>query len=284
MGLAVAAAAAARGLAVTSLDHAACDINDNAALQAAFQELGAGDAVVNAAANLGTAIAESDPLDQFHTNVGGAVRAAFYAQQRNAAIVHFSTDYVFDGTKGSAYVESDPANPVNMYGALKRVSELLVQQVNPNHYVLRISSVYGVAESTTKGPNFADRMLAAAGRVETIEVDDTIQMSPTYAGDAADLTLNLLQARAPFGVYHLSNAGSCTWLTFANAVLELSGSSRRAVPRKTGADPVPRPANSALTSERLGALGLSARDWREALGRYLARDNAAARRANNDGG
>lgn len=274
LGVAIAAAARKRGLQVQALGHADCDVCDERAVEAAVRGAGSGDAVVNAAAKLGTGEAQTQPREQFETNVRGALLVALHAQRRGAAIVHFSTDYVFDGAKKSAYLESDAPNPLNMYGALKLASEVLVREANAEHYVLRIASVFGRAQSTTKGPNFVDRMLQAAARPDEIAVDDRIVMSPTYARDAADVALELVHRRAPAGIYHAANAGACTWLDFTNAIFELAGIERRAVPRKGNADPIPRPQNSALASERLADLGLTMRDWRAALAAYLAERGA----------
>ncbi len=270
IGSALAQVAGALGFDVRALGHDKCDVNDEESLRRAFQDLVPGDAVVNAAAKLGTGEAQTHPLEQFQTNVRGAMLVALHALRRSAAVVHFSTDYVFDGTKGSPYLESDVPNPVNMYGALKFASEILVREANPSYYVVRIASVFGTARSTSKGPNFVDRMLQAAGRPQEVAVDNSIVMSPTYAHDAAQLTLELLRIRAPAGIYHAANTGACSWLEFTNAIFEFSGINRRAVARDTAADPIPRPAYSALASERLARLGLSQRNWRDGLAAYLA--------------
>jgi dTDP-4-dehydrorhamnose reductase len=226
--------------------------------------------VINAAAQLGTKKAEDAPRVQAETNVIGALQAALVAHKHGAAFVHLSTDYVFDGAKGSPYVESDSPNPLNMYGALKLTSETLVSGANPRAYITRISSVFGRSLSSTKGLNFVDAMLAAAKTEREVKVVDSLIMSPTYALDAANVVLDLIDKGAPYGIYHAANAGACSWFEFAQAIFELAGVDCPVVPRPRAADDVPRPSNSSLKSEKLSALGITVRPWRDGLAAYLA--------------
>jgi dTDP-4-dehydrorhamnose reductase len=270
MGSAFELAAAARGLHVALFRHEDCDVRDEGSLSAALAGAQNSDVVINAAAQLGTKNAEDAPRAQAETNAIGAMQAAFVARKYGAAIVHLSTDYVFDGTKSSPYVESDTPNPLNMYGALKLTSEVLVRGANPRAYVTRISSLFGRSRSSTKGPNFVDAMLATAKTSKEVKVDAALIMSPTYALDAANVVLDLIDKRAPYGVYHCANAGACSWLEFAQAIFELAGLNCRTVPRDRTPDNVPRPSNSSLKSEKLSALGIRVRPWRGGLAAYLA--------------
>ena len=270
VGMAALETAKRVGSDVAGFSHQACDIRDPGAIKMALQSVGTGDIVINAAARLGTEEAQHDPSAQFETNVQGAMLVALAARRAGAAIVHFSTDYVFDGTKPTAYVESDLPNPVNAYGALKLASEAAVCAANPQHYILRIASAFGQAERSSKGLNFVDRMLQATRSNASVEVDDVITMSPTFAVDAVAVAFALVQRAAPFTVYHAANAGACTWREFAAAIFTLAGLSCEARARVSSVDPIPRPRNSALTSERLPALGIATPPWRDALARYLA--------------
>lgn len=269
MGGAAVLSARAKGLPVDALSREDADVSDESSLQAALSSAGQGDVVINAAAVLGTREAEADPLPQLEINVRGALRAAQMARRRGAAIVHFSTDYVFDGTKEGAYVESDAPNPINMYGALKLASELLVRAAQPAHYVLRVSSLFGA--STTKRPNFVERMSLAGRSAKTVAVRGDVMMSPTYARDAADIALELVCLRAPYGLYHASNAGACSWLEFAQAIFDLSGIQSQAIALEEETDDVARPRNSALKSEKLESLKIEVRPWREALAAFLGK-------------
>jgi dTDP-4-dehydrorhamnose reductase len=269
MGTAFERAGRSRGLRVAPLRHEDCDVRDEKALSAALADTQESDVVINAAAQLGTRKAEDDPRVQAETNVIGALQAALVAHKHRAAYVHLSTDYVFDGAKGVAYVESDSPNPLNTYGALKLTSETLVSGANPHAYIARIASVFGRSLGSTKGPNFVDAMVAAAKTVKEVKVDDSLIMSPTYAFDAANIVLDLIDKDAPYGVYHAANAGACSWFEFAQAIFELAGVDCRVVPRERVVDDVPRPANSSLASEKLSALGIKVRAWRDGLAAYL---------------
>lgn len=269
MGCALGQAAAQRGIEARLFSHAQCDVRNEEDLSAALADAQRDDVLFNAAAQLGTRQAEMDPVPQLKTNVRGAMLAARAARTRGAAIVHFSTDYVFDGSKNEPYTESDRPNPINMYGTLKLASELLVHRANPAHYIVRTSSVFGASTHSSKGPNFVQSMLEQARTAQSIEVDEVLVMSPTYALDAANATIDLITHDASYGTYHAANAGACSWYEFAQAIFELSGITCRVVARDGPGDGVPRPANSSLASEKLSAVGIHLRPWRDALAAYL---------------
>ncbi len=272
MGTAFSRATQKREVRAAFFAHADCDVRDEASLERALAQAQPGDVVVNAAARLGTLEAEREPRVQLDTNVGGAMNAALVARHRGAAIVHLSSDYVFDGAKNVPYVESDSPNPINMYGSLKLASEVLVRHTNPKHFIIRIASVFGHAVSTTR-PNFVDRILSQAKAASTLEVDSVLDMSPTYALDAANVVLDLMDKNASYGIYHGTNAGSCSWYEFAQAIVAAAGVACR-IEQREGVDAVRRPANSSLRSEHLPTLGIVTRPWRDALIAYLAEKEA----------
>ncbi len=269
MGCALAQATAERGLDAKLYGREDCNVRSEQSVRAALVDAHAGDIVFNAAARLGTQQAETDPLPQLKTNVRGALMAARIARDLGAAIVHFSTDYVFDGSKNGPYVESDRPNPINMYGALKLASELLVRRANPAHYVVRVASVFGRAKHSSKGLNFVEKMLDLARTQSTVAVDEVLVMSPTYALDAANATLDLITKDASYNTYHAANSGSCSWYEFTQAIFELSGIKCQVVPREGSGDSVQRPANSSLATQKLSGLGIHMRPWRDALAAYL---------------
>lgn len=271
VGTDLVAAARAAGLDVLPLTHADCDVTDRASLDAAFRDLGEGDFVANTAAFHRTDACEDDPERAMAVNALGAFNAAAAASERGAGIVFVSTDFVFDGSKDSAYVESDVPKPINAYGVSKFAGEMLAAHANPSHYVVRISSVFGAAGASGKGGNFVETIISKARAGAPIDVVDDIVMAPTYAADAGRLLVALLSTRAPFGVYHLANSGECSWFEFADAILADSGlgARARAISSADVAGKARRPRRSTLASEKLKALGLVARPWRDALDAYL---------------
>lgn len=263
-------AARDRGMDVIALTHADCDVRDEASLARALAGVTEGDAVVNTAAMHKVDECEADPEAAVACNARGAHHAAHVAAARGATAVFTSSDYVFDGVKHTPYVESDQPSPLSVYGATKYAGEALVRSV-PRHYVIRVSSLFGVAGARGKGGNFVETMLTRARAGERPTVVDDITMSPTSTADAAGLLLDLLARQAPAGIYHCANDGACTWREFADEIFAQCGLTMRSQPA-TAAEiggRARRPSYSALTSERLASLDLRARPWREALADYL---------------
>lgn len=271
VGSEIVASVRAAGLDALPLTHADCDVTDRASLDAVLRGLAPGDAVVDTAAFHKTDACEDDPERAMDVNAIGAYNAAAAARERGASVVFISSDFVFDGAKGAPYVESDAPRPINAYGVSKFAGEMLAAHENPAHHIVRISSVFGKAGASGKGGNFVETIVSKAKSGAAIDVVDDIVMAPTYAADAAQLLVALLARRAPPGVYHLANAGECSWHEFAEAILAGIGSPAGA--RRIGSAGAPgkarRPKRSTLASERLAALGLAARPWREALDAYL---------------
>ena len=259
-----------RRFEVLALGHQDCDVRDRASLDRALSSIGAGDVVVNTAAMNKTDDCELMPAATVEVNVHGAYHAALAASARGAIPVYISTDYVFDGTKKTPYVESDPASPLSVYGSSKAAGEALVRLVKA-HYIIRVSSLFGVSGSRGKGGNFVETMLARGQRGERPRVVDDIISSPTSTADSAALLLDLLERGAPFGTYHLANDGAASWREFADEIFTQCRLPVRAEPIKIKDLPMGarRPAYSALASEKLGKLGLSARPWRDGLRDYL---------------
>ena len=263
-------AARNRGEKVIELTHADCDVRDAASLLHALEGVAAGDVVVNTAAAHHVDECEIDPETAVAVNARGAYHVAHAAAERGAASVYVSTDFVFDGAKRAPYVETDVPAPLQVYGATKYAGEALARSMR-QHYIIRVSSLFGIGGARGKGGNFVETMVARARAGEPPKVVDDIVMSPTSTADAAVLLIELLARKAPFGIYHCSNAGACTWREFADEIFAQCGLTLRAQPitaKETGRR-ARRPANSALASERLAPLDLRARPWREALADYL---------------
>jgi dTDP-4-dehydrorhamnose reductase len=220
------------------------------------------DIVINPAAYTAVDKAETEPEQAFALNRDGAGMVAAAAAAQGAPVIHLSTDYVFDGTKDAAYVESDPVNPQSVYGQSKRDGELAVVAANPRHIVLRTSWVYAPF-----GTNFVRTMLRLAGERDSLRVVDDQIGCPTYAPDIAaaaiaiakKVTLEGWQAKFA-GVTHLAGPDALTWYAFANDIVRgaalRGGRSVPISPILTSDYPTPavRPANSRLSTLRLASV------------------------------
>lgn len=186
-------------------------------------------------------------------------------------MVHYSTDYVFDGARQSGYVENDKPEPISKYGESKLLGERLLKQAASEYYLIRTSRLFGNqgAGQGTKA-SFVDKIIAKAKEGGSLQLVDEEVSSPTYVVDLAKCTREMLAARKPFGIYHVTNSGSCTWYQFGKKALELAGFGNVPVtPVSAGTFPRPakRPAFSVLKNTKLPAM----RPWEEALAEYLGK-------------
>ncbi len=181
------------------------------------------DVVINTAAYTAVDKAESDAEAAFALNRDGAQMLSQAAAERGAAIIHLSTDYVFDGTKPEAYVEEDPPQPATIYGRSKLAGELAVQEANPKHIILRTAWVY-----SPFGQNFVKTMLRLAKTRHEIGVVGDQIGSPTYAPHLAQAILDIARQicgenqNAPWGVYHIAGGGTTSWCDFAREIFNQS--------------------------------------------------------------
>jgi dTDP-4-dehydrorhamnose reductase len=196
--------------------------------------------------------------------------AAGYLAAAAPAIVHPSTDYVFDGTKCKPYVESDRTGPRSAYGRSKLAGERAVAAANARHSIARTSWLFGAG-----GRNFVDTMLGLAAEREELRVVDDQVGCPTYAGHLASALVELAEGEA-YGIHHLAGAGQCSWYEFAAEIFRRAEVDVELVPCTTDEFPRPaqRPPYSVLGSERPDAFRLPS--WREGLAAYLA-ERAPAR-------
>ncbi len=242
------------------------------------------DVIVNAAAYTAVDRAESDEAAARAVNAVAAGVLAEKARRSDALLVHYSTDYVFDGTKQGAYVEADAPHPLNAYGRTKLEGERAIAASGAAHLILRTSWVYG-----PQGGNFVRTMLGLAETREELRVVDDQRGAPTSSLQLARATVEMLGGAAPgaialdsvakaksrSGLYHATASGETTWFGFAGAIFaewsRRAGPGFRAprlVPIASREYPTParRPANSVLDSSRLaGAFGARLGPWREAL-------------------
>ncbi|MEO5634759.1 dTDP-4-dehydrorhamnose reductase [Gaiella sp.] len=220
-------------------------------------EVGEPQLVLHTAAWTNVDGAEDDPQGAAEVNVGGTTHAA----ELGAPIVAYSSDYVFDGRKGAPYVESDSPSPLSAYGRSKFHGEAATGE---RAWIVRSSWLYGPT-----GHNFLKTMLRLGADRDEVAVVADQRGCPTYVGDLAAASHELVEAGAPFGVWHLAAGGDCTWADFAEAIFEEAGLDCR-VKRITTAEfgaKAPRPAVSILRSEK-DAPQLP--HWREGLAACLA--------------
>lgn len=258
------------GEEVVPLSHADLELRDNAGMQAVVDGYRP-DVVINLAAYHRVDDCEVQPETAFLVNALAVRQLARACRDYASALLHVSTDYVFDGRKGEAYTESDAPNPLSVYGASKVAGEYLVRHTLDRHYIVRTSGLYGLAGSSGKGGNFVERMLQLAREGKPIRVVADQVLTPTYTVDVAAKISELVRTER-WGTYHLTNAGQCSWYEFATRIFELAQLEADLSPTTSaefGARAL-RPAFSVLRSERLGLTGLSAlRPWGEALAAYL---------------
>ena len=226
-------------------------------------------------------------VDQAEQDTGAAMRVngeapgviAEEARKLNAALVHFSTDYVFDGTKADAYVESDATNPQNVYGASKLAGEKAIAQVGGATLVLRTSWVYGL-----RGKNFLLTMLRLAADKPALRIVGDQQGAPTWSKTIATLVAHIAAQgvaegndwwSAKAGVYHLCAGGSTSWAEFARTIFDVAALEKKPVvepiPASEYPTPAKRPSNSRMSCAKLeAAFGLQVPQWDDALRLCLA--------------
>lgn len=266
---------------LVALGRAEADLEDHVRL-AEVVAAHAPDAIVNAAAYTAVDKAESEPERAALINAGAAAVLARIAQQRGAWLVHYSTDYVFDGLKAGAYLEDDVTHPASVYGRTKRDGELAILESGCRHLIFRTSWVYAA-----RGGNFARTMLRLAKERDRLSVVADQRGAPTSAELIADVTALCLYralhqevAADVSGLYHLVAAGHCSWHEYACFVI--AGAAARGVTLKATVDrvspiatseyptPARRPANSCLDITRLQeTFGLRLPPWQTHVTRWL---------------
>jgi dTDP-4-dehydrorhamnose reductase len=227
------------------------------------------DVILNAAAYTAVDQAEQEPELAMAINGSAPGILADQAKRLGALLVHYSTDYVFDGKKASPYTEDDTPNPINIYGKSKLAGERAVRESGCRHLIFRTAWVY-----SDRGRNFLLSILRLAKEKPELRVVDDQHGAPTWARDIARASLKILEdASQPEGTYHLTAAGDTTWCGFATNIVARRGFLARVVPIKSSEYPMPaaRPANSLLSGARLHRVfGFSLREWRMGLDECLA--------------
>jgi dTDP-4-dehydrorhamnose reductase len=254
---------------VTGLTHKDMDILDFAKTRGTLTKLKP-EIVINTAAYHKTDECEENPERSFQVNSIAVRNLAITCKEINSLFVHYSTDYVFDGKKRKPYTEDDEPNPINVYGVSKLAGEVFVRNTLERHYLIRPSGIFGKAKKEGK-ENFIVRMLRSAREKGSLKIVKDQILSPTYARDLAEKTVELIQTDR-YGVYHITNLGHCSWYEFAKAAFELTRVSVKVEPVTSNRFPAKaqRPMYSVLESKNLKSIGLRRmRPWKEALKAYL---------------
>jgi dTDP-4-dehydrorhamnose reductase len=256
----------------TALGRAELDVRDPDAVSRALREA-APDVVFNASAYNAVDGAESEPEAAFAANAMGVLHLGRACRAAGALLVHFSTDYVFDGSDDRPIPEGRAPHPISVYGASKLAGEALAAASGAAHVVVRTSALFATGGSRVKGGSFVERILERARSGLPLRVVSDQTFAPTYAPDLAHAAVALARSDAR-GLFHVANEGACSWHELAVAALEAAGVPVAVTPisaAELGA-PAARPRYSVLDTARYRSMGLpSMRPWREALGEMLHR-------------
>ena len=267
---------------VIALDRSRCDMSRPETLAALVADL-APDVIVNAAAY--TAVDKAESEEALATTINGSApgELARAAKAAGALLVHYSTDYVFDGTKTAPYTEDDPVAPVNAYGRSKLAGEVAIRESGCDHLILRTTWVFAA-----RGGNFVRTMLRLGAEREQLRVVADQHGAPTWARNIADATAHIVahaqrerrDGAFASGIFNLTSAGDTSWHGFAEAIFVAARSSRpeialqvahvEPIPASAYPTPAARPANSRLAADRLAArFGIAMPHWQDALRRCV---------------
>jgi dTDP-4-dehydrorhamnose reductase len=251
-----------RGHEVVALSRDELDVSNMETVEQAI-EVHSPELVINAAAYTNVDGCETETELAYSVNALGPRNLAQSCERRGCALLHVSTNYVFDGKGDRPYEPFDLPNPISAYGRSKLAGEEYVKHLCNRWYIVRSAGVYG------RGHNFVRTMLRVATERDLLRVKDDEYISPTYARDLVEGIAEVVEAGG-YGLFHLSNAGSCSWYEFTREIFRLAGVGVELIPIPSSDYPLPaaRPANGLLSS--LGSPEL--RHWREALADYLERE------------
>lgn len=225
--------------------------------------------VINTSAYHQLDLCEKNPVMSFAVNALGPKTLAMLSRELGFKLVHFSTDYVFNGFNTTPYVEISPTRPLNVYGVSKLAGECFIDAHAPNALIIRTASLFGKSPCRAKnGLNFVQLMLKLAREGKPISVVDDQFSSPTNTADLAEQTLKLVEADV-VGLRHVVNEGGCSWFEYATEIIALSGIMAQVTPKKTvlAPDAVRRPSYSVMETIYDDA---RMPHWKDALKRYLS--------------
>jgi len=271
LGSDLVAAFSGNGDAVRGLTHSEVEVSDLQSVSQALKDFQP-QVIVNTAAMHHVENCESEPEKAFAVNALGPRNLAIVARDLGAVLMHVSTDYVFDGGKGSPYVEEDNPRPLNAYGITKLAGEHFVRATTEKHFVIRTSGLYGKSPCRAKGGlNFIELMLKLAKERGEVRVVDSEVVTPTSTAELAQQMVQLSRSDC-YGLYHATAEGSCSWYEFAREIFAVTDTAVRLKVAAPGEFPakVARPKYSVLENRALKSRGLNMfRPWQDALHKYL---------------
>jgi len=260
---------------VNGFNHAQLDLSN---LDEIREKLGETDfdVLINAAAFTNVDLCETQSDQAFRINAEAPGTLAEICGDKNAKLIHFSTDYVFDGEKRAPYTEEDEANPISVYGESKLAGEKNVLATENRHLVVRVSWVFGPDRAS-----FIDGMIKRAQENETVDAIADKFSTPTYTPDIARMLLQFFDSAVEGGILHFANAGKCSWQEYAQWALDCCNKAGLSLKTKT-VDACKlkdmanwiarRPVYSVLSTAKYTRLtGISPRTWREAVADYITR-------------
>ena len=193
-----------------AFDYPAIDITDYKKIESVLNSLGKIDVLINCAAYTQVDQAEIEKALAYRLNVEGVKNLALYCKKNDVTLVHFSTDYIFDGQKEMPYLETDQPDPINYYGYTKLESEKIVESLLTKYYIFRVQWLYG-----KNGPNFVYKIIELAKTKKELEIVADQWGTPTWAKEIAEHVLVIIENKAAFGIYNFSGFGVTTWYEFA---------------------------------------------------------------------
>lgn len=250
------------GHEVVALGREELDIADADTVESTLEEQ-LPDLILNAAAYTDVDGCETETETAYRINALGPRNLAQHGERLECELLHVSTNYVFDGESERPYAPDDLPNPISAYGQTKLAGEEYVKGLSSRWYIVRAAGVYG------EGRNFVRTMLRVGAERDSLQVKADEYISPTYAKDLARGIAEIVDGGL-YGIYHVANAGSCSWYEFAREIFALSGTEVEVAPVSSSEYPLPapRPPNGVLS--QLG--GPELRHWREALAEYLSQN------------
>ncbi|UJF15239.1 dTDP-4-dehydrorhamnose reductase [Jeotgalibaca sp. MA1X17-3] len=253
-----------KNIPFTGMDSDQLDITNSQAVQSYF-DTESPSFVFHCAAYTAVDAAEEEGKDlNWQVNVEGTRTIAEASERVGATLVYISTDYVFDGTSLEEYPVDAPVNPQNEYGRAKLAGEQIVQELCSSYYIVRTSWVFG-----EYGKNFVYTMLKLAETRDQLTVVGDQFGRPTWTKTLADFLLHLMQTKPAYGIYHLSNEGSCSWYEFASAILSDKSVEVQSIPSEEYPQKAYRPRHSVMNLSKAKATQFNIPTWEEALQIFL---------------
>lgn len=271
LGKAICTLASTRGDNVIGFSREQLDITDTQKCETELKKI-MPESIINCAAYHLVPECEKNPDRAFLINTIAQKNLSLIAKDVGAVMVYISTDKVFDGKTSTPYNEEDRTNPLQMYGLSKLAGELVTLNTNPTSYVVRTNGVYGgVSGSRVKKGNFVLYILNEAKNKKELEISSDQYANFVYADDLATAILDLVDKKAPYGVYHLVNDGYAPWAEFAQEIVIQSGLALKIIPiNRSGVySGVPTPGFCVLDITKAQTVGIHMPLWKQALGRYL---------------